>query len=595
MSILTKLAGSVILVITLALLSLGAYTYLSTEKKCRHDYENYSKEQKENLEKDMENIISRLSRTVPLGLYNYNEEQVTKALKSEVTSPSVASIVILNSEKELVDGFSGSGAELTQITALPPESELAQAQEFPLIYLDDSGEEDRLGTGYILMNYTLMNNRLLAFKAGIAASLQDTIYIEVVKIVILDVIVSLLIILLLRTMLLKPVNAAKLLAEDIAQGDLSKQLEVKSKDEIGVLTGALNRMVLALQDKSVVAEQIANCDLRHEVSLSSERDSFGSSFYKMSRRLNLILHNIRVAIGEISTSAKMVADGSNALSIASTSQAVSMEEITSSVTEINSQIKSNAENALLASKLSNKAKQIADKGNSQMSDMLSAMTEIQHSSQEITKIIKTIDDIAFQTNLLALNAAVEAARAGTYGKGFAVVAEEVRNLASRSAKAAGETAKLIEESSKRVDRGTGIATDTAGSLADIVASINKTTDVIHEIAQASHEQSESMEQISGGLNQIDSITNQNTANAEEMASAALELSSQTENLNRELSTFQLSTATQGRDEQLQLEGRGEQSMLEGRRPILLEKSEGSTEKEAARRLPQTETLQITID
>jgi methyl-accepting chemotaxis protein len=231
------------------------------------------------------------------------------------------------------------------------------------------------------------------------------------------------------------------------------------------------------------------------------------------------------------------------MSQGATEQASSLEEITSSINEIAAQTRQNAENASLANRLAGEARESAEKGNGQMSQMVGAMQEINASSQSISKIIKVIDEIAFQTNLLALNAAVEAARAGRHGKGFAVVAEEVRSLAARSAKAARETAEMIEGSAKKVEGGMHIASLTAEALKQIVAAAARVSDLVAEIAASSNEQAQGVAQISTGLGQIDQVTQQNTAHAEESASAAEELSSQSIMMLQLIGTFKLTENT----------------------------------------------------
>ena len=165
-----------------------------------------------------------------------------------------------------------------------------------------------------------------------------------------------------------------------------------------------------------------------------------------------------------------------------------------------------------------------------MGELMASMTEITNASEQIAKIIKTIDEIAFQTNLLALNAAVEAARAGEHGLGFAVVADEVKNLAGRSADAAKETAGIIEEAIEQIRTGNAIAKQTDQAFANILDKAKKTSDIIGEITTSIQEQSEGMAQVATAMGQIDQVTQQNAANSEEAAAAAEELSAQAESM-----------------------------------------------------------------
>jgi methyl-accepting chemotaxis protein len=186
----------------------------------------------------------------------------------------------------------------------------------------------------------------------------------------------------------------------------------------------------------------------------------------------------------------------------------------------------NAENADHAKNLANQARVAADHGAADMKHMIAAMDAIKSSSDNIAKIIKTIDEIAFQTNILALNAAVEAARAGEAGMGFAVVADEVRNLAQRSAQAARETAEKIEDSIHKSEQGVQISGQVAQSLAQIVEKARKVDELVAEIAVASREQSQGIQQVNIAVSEMDKVTQSNAANAEESASASEELNAQ---------------------------------------------------------------------
>ncbi|MBA4366416.1 MAG: methyl-accepting chemotaxis protein [Desulfobacterium sp.] len=341
----------------------------------------------------------------------------------------------------------------------------------------------------------------------------------------------------------KPIGKALNLAKAISTGDLSQRLNMRQADEIGHLTSALDIMANGLEEKAKMADKIASGDLSNEVKILSDKDILGKALHTMVRSFSEIIAELQTASDQVDSGAGQVAASSQSLSQGATEQASAIEEITSTMTEIGSQTKTNAENATQANQLATGVKNAGNHGAEQMTGMIKAMDAISDSSSQISKIIKTIDAIAFQTNLLALNAAVEAARAGKHGKGFAVVAQEVRSLASRSSKAAQETAELIEGSIQKVANGSAIAEKTAKALEEMNLGIGKVADLIAEISSASNEQAQGISQIAQGLNQIDDVTQQNTANAEETSSAAEELSAQAKSVRRLLVHFKLKAGT----------------------------------------------------
>ena len=328
-------------------------------------------------------------------------------------------------------------------------------------------------------------------------------------------------------------------AEAMAEGDLSRSLD------LGPKPGAQAENTQGESwDKQMAAYQRRGDEIgilcAAFADLGRHQDALTSAFNRMNRNMSELIAQISEAATQVSVGSEEIAAASQSLSDGATHSAASLEQVTSSMTQISSQTALSAENSQQASLLTVTARDAAARGSSRMQDMVTAMGEINGSSRQIAKIIKVIDDIAFQTNLLALNAAVEAARAGHHGKGFAVVAEEVRNLAARSAKAARETAELIEASRARVDNGADIANQTAAALNEIVSGITKATDLVGEIAAASNEQAKGADQIRQGLEQIDTVTQQNSANAEQTASSAEQLSAQAQELQDMLSRFRLS-------------------------------------------------------
>jgi hypothetical protein len=256
-----------------------------------------------------------------------------------------------------------------------------------------------------------------------------------------------------------------------------------------------------------------------------------TGFYFFNRRsivqpLELAIHQLQetgeqtvLASDEISHTSQLLAEGAS-------EQAASLQETSASLEEMSSMTKRNGENSQKANELAKQARSAADRGVGDMEAMSTAMEAIKVSSDDIAKIIKTIDEIAFQTNILALNAAVEAARAGEAGMGFAVVADEVRNLAQRSAQAAKETAAKIEGAISKTKQGVEINRTVTQTLNEIVTKARQVDELAAEVAGASHEQIQGIMQINTAVGEMDKVTQANAASAEESAAAAAELNAQ---------------------------------------------------------------------
>jgi methyl-accepting chemotaxis protein len=311
------------------------------------------------------------------------------------------------------------------------------------------------------------------------------------------------------------------------------------KSELGECADAICHVADAINGVAVMMGQIADGDLTIDHKAISEEDTLSKAIIATLAKLNDMFSGIQIASEQVSVGAAQISDASQSLAQGSTEQAATVEELSASIQDVAEKTKQNADRAGQASELSNSIKGNAEKGSEQMEQMTNAVADINQASQDISKVIKVIDDIAFQTNILALNAAVEAARAGEAGKGFAVVADEVRNLASKSAAAAKETGTLIENSMRKAELGSSIAEQTAKSLAEIVEGINHSSDLITSIADSSEEQNVAISQINDGISQVSEVVQKNSATAEECAASAEELNAQSSVLQSNISQFQL--------------------------------------------------------
>ncbi len=344
-----------------------------------------------------------------------------------------------------------------------------------------------------------------------------------------------------------PIFEIEKAASRMAQGDLDIDISYTSKDELGVLSNQVRELIRKLQmiidDENKFLAQMASGDFT--VDSTCETEYTGGfkplliSFRAIAEKLNHTILQISESSAQVASGSDQVSSGAQALSQGATEQASSVEELAATINEISEKVKQNAENARQANHMAGVVGSEMQTSNQKMQEMMQAMNNISNCSDEIGKIIKTIEDIAFQTNILALNAAVEAARAGTAGKGFAVVADEVRNLAGKSAEASKNTSVLIENSLRAVENGTLIADETAQSLLQTVKGVEEVANIISQISEASNNQAEAISQITMGIDQISSVVQTNSATAQESAAASEELSSQSQLMKDLVGRFRL--------------------------------------------------------
>ena len=328
-------------------------------------------------------------------------------------------------------------------------------------------------------------------------------------------------------------------ARKMSRGDIKLHVERTSNDEFGDLTEDFARMIDNIGEQVRITEQVAEGDLTATCKKASEDDALGTAIIKMLQDNNRNLSTIRDAAARMTSGANEVASASNSLAQGTTQQASAIEEITASIEEIANGAKVNAGDANKANELVQNTKDGAIRGNAQMKQMISAMQDVNESSENISKIMKVIDDIAFQTNILALNASVEAARAGIHGKGFAVVADEVRSLATRSQEASKGTTALIDDTVRAVAEGTHLSNETNKALHDVILSAQKVLSEMTLISDATEEQANSISQVTIGIDQISSVVQTNSATAEQSAAASEELASQADLLKKLVNQFKL--------------------------------------------------------
>lgn len=436
------------------------------------------------------------------------------------------------------------------LLGLAEEAMAADKENEDLVAEKITDENDPLYQAAMTDMQNLMESKVTGGNEVIDSLTNASIIAMVAAVVILlaAVVVIIVIAARLRQQIAMPIQRCADRLKLLSQGDITTPVpDVSGTVEVNEMVECSKIIVSALNQIIKDEEQLLGGMSNGDFTVSSNcKDLYIGDFAPLLEairgicfRLNDTMEQITEASVQVDAGADQVSSGAQALSQGATEQASSVQELAATINDISTQISANAENAQNANELSNHVGSDINESNQHMSEMTDAMAAIGEASNQIGKIIKTIEDIAFQTNILALNAAVEAARAGSAGKGFAVVADEVRNLAGKSQDAAQNTTALIENAISAVENGTQIANTTAEAMGKVVTNAQEVVNLINSISEASKTQADSVAQVTQGIDQISSVVQTNSATAEESAAASEELSGQARLLKDLMSSFKI--------------------------------------------------------
>ena len=488
-----------------------------------------------------------------------------RGLRDAVLSGDMSSIDTANSK------ISELKTELAELNSNYPLEDKTELNNFVALVEDWEAEAEKIGqtartnqeqaANMIVTTCTPALTQAAAAGDTLAARLQseqakvierqNTISMIAIIAIIVAMVIATLVVIRFALVIIKsiviPVEKVRVALVGFSEGKLDIPVDYESKSELGEMCDALRSSQHTLdgviKDTCRLLEEMGNgnfnCRTEAEQLYVGELRSMLESIRVINRSLSDTLAQINLSGEQVSSGSDQVSTGAQALAQGATEQASAVQELSATIAEISSRSQSNAKRSEQAIDHSKNADLRVRESADYMEEMVKAMEKISSSSEEIGKIIATIENIAFQTNILALNAAVEAARAGSAGKGFAVVADEVRNLATKSDQAAKATKELIDNSISSVQDGSEIVKRVSSSLSKTVEATNESMSALQEIAKAVEEEAEAIAQVTEGIDQISSVVQTNSATSEQSAAASEELSSQASLMKDLLSKFRL--------------------------------------------------------